>query len=341
MPRDLSNWASRQRSEWQGGRLAPERAEALEQLDGWSWEPRAARRPRRHDGDGDGGALVAPTYPACPSAGRALLISVGRRREAGGAQELENAREALRSLGYGVTTVENPTGSELGAALVAHRSRPGWELQGSSVVAIMAHGSGLGQVECEDGGQASLRELFGMLTPSAAPSLAGKPKIWLVQSCRTGEQSRVATAAAEAAAVRRGAVETDGVGRAGRGRGSKSTAKQGGAEGATAALSEEVDHLWAFATSPGSVAYRGAMFSALREVVERHGAQTSWLELLQHANALLAEWSGVRLEGGVAVSAPLPPMEICSSCRGAAFSPADLVLEEASGAEAADNETGA
>ena len=65
----------------------------------------------------------AGSYARCASVGRALVISVGARREAGAAAELCDAREALRLLGYSVITVANPTASELAASLMAHASQ--------------------------------------------------------------------------------------------------------------------------------------------------------------------------------------------------------------------------
>ena len=91
-------------------------------------------------------------------------------------------------------------------------------------------------------------------------------------------------------------------------------------------LCEEHDFLWGYATTPGTVAYRGAMFAALRRVVSEFGPRTSWLELLQHTNEQLCAWSANR-PAQLAISS----MEIRSTCRGAAFGPADLVwgLEDA------------
>ena len=85
-------------------------------------------------------------------------------------------------------------------------------------------------------------------------------------------------------------------------------------------LCEEHDFLWGYATTPGTVAYRGAMFAALRRVVSEFGPRTSWLELLQHTNEQLCAWSANR-PAQLAISS----MEIRSTCRGAAFGPADLV----------------
>ena len=83
------------------------------------------------------------------------------------------------------------------------------------------------------------------------------------------------------------------------------------------------DFLWGFATVPGSVAFRGALFAAFRRVVAEHGAGASWLNLLQLTNEQLCAWSAERL------GQPLPSMEISSTCRGAAFGPADLVVDHA------------
>ena len=64
------------------------------------------------------------------------------------------------------------------------------------------------------------------------------------------------------------------------------------------------------------------MFAALLSVVVDLGGgarATSWLELLQRTNEVMAsDYDG------------LPSMEICSTCRGAPFSPEDLTLGEAS-----------
>ena len=323
----LASWASRQRRKRRLGQLDAEKAEALEQLEGWTWEARAGPTSRLSPPSifGGGGARdeagsarrAAVAYPPCRSAGRALLVSIGRRRR-GAADELEDAREALLALGYGVTTVENPSSSELVASLVAHRSLDGWGGHASSVVALMAHGVGEGRIECEDGREANLAALFAMLGPSAAPTLAGKPKIWLVQACRSGETSRLGPAAASTRAR-----HTDAA--LGLADSSPVAAADADGPGPTSltplvdSLSEEVDHLWGFATSAGSPAYRGAMFAALRMVVKEHGRGTSWLELLQYTNHRLSS-------ARVGAPSATPAMEICSTCRGAAFSPADLEL---------------
>ena len=273
------------------GRLPAERVEALDELSGWSWE--AAPR-----GGGGGGGVA---YAACASAGRTVAVSVGRRRD-GAAAELSEARDAMRQLGYEVVTVENPSADELRASLEVHAKAAGWEGHASSVVALMAHGSER-QLECQCGGEVPTAALFRALNSKAAPALVGKPKIFLVQACRAGERPLLAdgptaAGAMAAAAAPRGAV-------------------RGGA-----AASDEHDYLWGFATTPGSPAYRGAMFAALLSVVVDLGGgarATSWLELLQRTNEVMAsDYDG------------LPSMEICSTCRGAPFSPEDLMLGEAS-----------
>ena len=349
----LARWSSRQRKSYAEGKLSADRIEALEEITGWRWGgrmrlPLSGRRGEAPAASGRsasataGVALGLSPYPRCGSAGRALLVSIGHRRERGGAEELLDGREALRSLGYTVTTVENPSASELRASLVAHRSFGDWGGHASSVVGLMAHGHDA-SIEGQDGRSLPLRSLFGELANSAAPALAGKPKIWLVQACRWGEDRRVDAGggppprrAPDGAARERGAdggglahaqaegseVATLGFDVEGVSVGSVLLDAVGGTPSASsvadgALLSDEHDYVWGFATSAGSPAYRGAMFAALREVVEEHGCETSWLELLQHTNEKLCEWSD---EGR-----PLPSMEISSTCRGAAFSPADLV----------------
>ena len=132
-------------------RLTGEHIEALNQLEGWEWVPRRTGRSaaalrrlglrlsRELGGEseaGEGSAMEGSamegsaveggvvgggvaggerggSYARCESVGRALVISVGARREEGAAAELCDAREALRLLGYSVVTVANPTASEL------------------------------------------------------------------------------------------------------------------------------------------------------------------------------------------------------------------------------------
>ena len=289
----LARWAGRQRAAKAAGRLPAERVEALDELSGWSWE--AAAR-----GGGGGGGGVA--YAACASAGRALLVSVGRRRD-GAAAELSEARDAMRQLGYEVVTVENPSADELRASLEVHAKASGWEGHASSVVALMAHGSER-QLECQCGGEVPTAALFRALNSKAAPALVGKPKIFLVQACRTGERPLLADGPTAAGAM------------------AAAAAADAAPSAAAPQLSDEHDYLWGFATTPGSPAYRGAMFAALLSVVVDLGGgarATSWLELLQRTNEVMAsDYDG------------LPSMEICSTCRGAPFSPEDLTLGEAS-----------
>jgi len=406
LPDSLRRWAARQREARASGRLTAERVEALNELPGWQWTPAAARRPsalralgRRlanelglseeatarpaHHGP-TGPPVPEPkaglAYGRCASAGRALVISVGLGRESGASAELGDAREALRALGYTVRCVENPSASELHASLLAHGSEPGWEAHGSSVVALMAHGSEAALL-AQDGRRSSLRMLFGALAPRAAPALEGKPKVFLIQACRRGEASMLsfdagdATRSSEAGArslhsglfgaqleagtpddgQQLDAIEKrsclaenlpfldeamaeglpfldDAESDEGPWRGVHADGVHADgmhADGVHADgmhLCEEHDFLWGYATTPGTVAYRGAMFAALRRVVAEFGPRTSWLELLQHTNEQLCAWSANR-PAELAISS----MEIRSTCRGAAFGPADLVwgLEDA------------
>ena len=357
LPEQLAGWASRQRAAHMAGKLPPERVEALNQLEGWSWRPAAVRgspnalaalgkrltREARVNDIGGSFELLegesvgtvaasslsgARCYPAANAVGRALCVSIGARREAGAAAELIDAREALRSLGYEVITVENPSASELTASLLAHVNRDGWEGHGSSVVALMGHGVG-GLLECQDGNSTSLRGLFGLL--ASAPSLHGKPKICLVQACRKGERPMVISRTKawrpnNKRVVAEEEEEEDAVAM------NLVDAVEGAAaeeEEGTARLHEEHDFLWGYATSPGNVAYRGALFSALRSVVKEHGMRTPWIELLHLTNEKLNDWSHERRKG----MSPLPSMEISSTLRGAAFSPSDLVSAISSQAE--------
>lgn len=184
-------------------------------------------------------------------------MSIGARREGGAEAELVDAREALRSLGYEVVTVQNPSASELTAALLAHTSRDGWSDHASSVVALMGHGVS-GTLECQDGQSTSLSGLFGLL--ASAPALRGKPKICLIQACRRGERPKVqVTSVAAGGAFQEVDLAVACV--------AQSATDDGAPQPqddvtAPRILSDEHDFLWGYATSPGRVAYRGALFSA-------------------------------------------------------------------------------
>ncbi len=319
LPAPLTRWLARQRKAREAGTLSAERIDALEQLKvpgfGLPHRPRlgnllrlgrdAPRAPEPGRAEGEGSEMA---YAACAHVGRALLISVGRNRPDADA-ELADAREALTLLGYVVISVENPTRGQLEAALRTH-AKAAWEDHASSVVALMAHGRGA-RVECHDGEYVDLADLFGTLSPTAAPGLAGKPKVWLVQACRRGAEELLSGPPIAPAAVPSGADAA-----------AADAAGVGSDTEVARSLTREHDYLWAFATTPGSVAYRGAMMAALRRVVEAEGRSATWLDLLHRANDVLSSWSGTgALEEGARV---LPSMEIRSTCRGPAFSADDL-----------------
>ena len=228
-------------------------------------------------------------YAACASAGRALLVSVGRRRD-GAAAELSEARDAMRQLGYEVVTVENPSADELRASLEVHAKASGWEGHASSVVALMAHGSER-QLECQCGGEVPTAALFRALNSKAAPALVGKPKIFLVQAC----------ARASARSRRR----TDGGGRDGGGGGGRRGAVRGGA-----AAERRARLPVGLRDDARLAAYRGAMFAALLSVVVDLGGgarATSWLELLQRTNEVMAsDYDGCRRWRSAARAAARP-----------------------------------
>ena len=336
MPEPLVKWASRQRVSRAAGKLAPERVEALNQLPGWRWSaarasgPSALRRlGRRLANEVGAGARALEVsevsgsgrrlcYAPSESAGRALCISVGARRESGAAEEVEDAREALRQLGYEVIVVQNPTASELAASFHAFTRPECWTGHASSVVALMGHGSGA-TLECQDGKVTSLRYLFGLL--AAAPALVGKPKICLVQACRRGEQPMISSMRTIAnGAVSASAARVDEIAAIG-GEARETDAAEDAVDDTLGQLTEEHDFLFAYATTAGKVAYRGALFGAFREVVGEVGSATSWIELLHLTNERLCAWSRGREQ-------PLPSMEISSTLRGGAFAPADLVTSD-------------
>ena len=216
-------------------------------------------------------------------------------------------------------TVENPNAGQLEAAVEAHREAD-WAGHGSSVVALMAHGHEK-RIECQDGTELPLTRIFGFLSTAAAPKLVGKPKVWLVQACRRGESQL--TEARRDTGVPRGARGAGGAAEREERRADVTGAVVAASSAAATSceardaqhdapcdaprdaqddvlpgerrlvedasvLCEEHDHLWGYAATPGSPAYRGAMFGAFRKVVETHGERESWLALLQHTNELCA-----------------------------------------------------
>lgn len=328
IPQRLRQWAARQRKAHAAGKLSLERIEALNQIQDWMWTPPSARRPSalrrlglrlakeisgKNAQDGISGeplranAATNLCYSQCASVGHALVISVSPQPETRATKELEDACEALGSLGYTVAAVDNASASQLRASFAAHALLPDWQCHGSSVIALMCHGSD-GKVECQDGQTVSLAELLGLFGTTETPALQGKPKIFLVQACHRGQQPVASHAASTLPSEFRSLQDMKAL---------ESLLD------ANRQLSEDHDYLWGYASTPGTDAYRGALFSAFRQVVYKYGRETSWLELLQRTNDKLSQWSVHHSSGH-----KLPSMEIRSTCRGAGFAPADLIDAE-------------
>eukprot|EP01043_Picozoa_sp_COSAG02_P014674 COSAG02_NODE_609_length_19574_cov_18.178537_10_plen_335_part_00 len=166
-------------------------------------------------------------YQPSKWSGRALILSVQKRRENGASAEQQAAAEALRALGYRVDVRVDPTKAQFEQSVRDWRDAD-WSNFGSSVVCVMAHGSmrsGVQKVTASDEQEVDLQELYGLLAATSCPGLRGKPKIWIVQACRVGGAALVADDAAE----------TD----------------------AGPVLTRNHDFLLTYATMPGNVAYRG------------------------------------------------------------------------------------
>ena len=125
-------------------------------------------------------------YKPCEVSGRALIISIKDRRPHAD-HEQKRAKEALKLLGYETETEMNPYAEEVKEAVRKH-AMSDWTKYGSSVVVLLAHGGG-SRIECRGGGSVRVEELFKMLTEKEAPGLKGKPKIWLIGSCRGDERA--------------------------------------------------------------------------------------------------------------------------------------------------------
>lgn len=130
------------------------------------------------------------------------------------------------------------------------------------VCIIMAHGGSGDSIEGVDGRTIGLQQLMSEFTPVRCPSLAGKPKVFIVQACRGRMQDQF----------------HDGEEQADSGSSSADS---------TLALSRyplECDFLLAFATVPGYVAFRdnhGSLFiQALIETIKADKARKDLLGML-------------------------------------------------------------
>lgn len=149
------------------------------------------------------------------------------------------------------------------------------------VVAILSHGEN-GQIYGTDGVLVSVEDITSYFTGTKCPTLAGKPKVFIMQACR-GKRfdygvEVVATDGPEDDEPDEEVMavdETDGGGYA-------------------AALPEEADFILAYATTPGYVSWRNSAFGtwfikALTDVMYEQARQEDFLSILTEVNRKVAE----------------------------------------------------
>lgn len=174
----------------------------------------------------------------------------------------------------------------------------------------MAHGANKAVFGYDDE-RVGLSKLFGLLSPRVSPGLISKPKIWLVQTCRSGEEARIASSStSDRTHEKITCEEADG------------SLEDGMSTNSSCEFfsrpSDDHDFLWGYAVVSGRLANRGSMFSAFRRVAQKCSLETPWIELLHHTNEELCS----ALTAGK--QEPVSSMEIASTCRGKPFSPFSL-----------------
>ena len=192
--------------------------------------------------------------------GRALILSVSKNRT-GSDIELKDATGSLQKLGFDVSEVVNPTKEEMESRLRQHRDAS-WSEHACSCVCVMGHGymhGAIQHVNAADEQDVNVNDLYSMLSGSNAPSLKGKPKLWIVQACRGGGDRLTDL--------------TDSYG--------LSDADS------TPRLSAESDQLHAYATVPDSPAYRGVFWRTFHGICQESvtkARQANFVQLIETVN---------------------------------------------------------
>ena len=151
------------------------------------------------------------------------------------------------------------------------------------VVAILSHGIN-GQIYGTDGVLLSVEELMAHFRGTRCPSLAGKPKIFILQACRGGKfdpgvMVEATDSPGEAETINEDEIldedETDG-------------------GGYNTALPDESDFVLAYATTPGYVSWRNSAFGtwfikAFTDTMYELAATEHLMDILTEVNRKVAE----------------------------------------------------
>ena len=136
---------------------------------------------------------------------------------------------------------------------------------------VMTHGGHCDELQGADGRMTSVKHIMAEFLPKRCPSLAGKPKVFFLQSCRgTAEQTRAQSA-----------------------EDSIKDPNRFDSSLVSSTFPHEVDFLLAFSTPPGYVAYRydrgSPYIQTLVDVVRECHQTTHLLDMLTEVNRRMAE----------------------------------------------------
>ncbi|XP_073434509.1 caspase-3-like isoform X2 [Dendrobates tinctorius] len=171
-------------------------------------------------------------------------------------------KETFKKIGFQVRTEDNLTYTEIEAVLEKVAAEDHSE-RSCFVCAILSHGN-------EDGIYArdkifTLKWLVKFFSKSSCKTLAGKPKLFLIQACR-GEEWDFGT-------------ETDGI--------------SDTVHSLSPQILREEDMLYAYSTPPGYFAWRNSVngswfIQSLCKMLQEHGKRMELMQILTRANHLVA-----------------------------------------------------
>lgn len=151
------------------------------------------------------------------------------------------------------------------------------------VVAILSHGVN-GQIYGTDGVLLSVEELMTNFKGTRCPSLAGKPKVFILQACRGGKFDSGVMVEATDSAGEKETIDEDEI--------LAEDETDGG--GYNTALPDESDFVLAYATTPGYVSWRNSAFGtwfikALTDTMYELAATEHLMDILTEVNRKVAE----------------------------------------------------
>ena len=151
------------------------------------------------------------------------------------------------------------------------------------VICILSHGLN-GEIYGTDGNLICIKTLTGYFTGTQCPTLAGKPKIFLLQACRGGDFDHGVKIEQTDGGEEQEIIDVDQV--------LEEDETDGG--GYQMALPDEADFLLAYATTPGYVSWRNSAFGtwfikAFTDTMYESAHKEHMMDILTEVNRKVAE----------------------------------------------------